>query len=1009
MGPTNKTRESFHQRYACFLAALTLLLPSQWTRAQVLPFDKRIAPILASYCLDCHSGKRPKGGLDLSQKKLAFEGGNRGQAIVPGRLTKSSLWERVRKGEMPPKKQLPKAEAALLKQWIIDGAKWGTDPIDPYKYTTNKRAGYDWWALQPLRKPDVPKVQNRKQVHNPIDAFLLAKLENHKLTFSPEASPRALIRRLHFDLIGLPPSPAIVETFTKNPTDQAYNDIVAHLLASSHHGERWARHWLDVVRYGESDGFERNNPRKNLWHYRDWVIRVLNDDMPYDRFAKMQITGDILTNDSHQGVAAVGFLVSGVHNTVVGQSERMRKLARQDELEEIVGTLGQTFLGLTVNCARCHDHKFDPIRQEEYYRLIASLDGVFHGERSVNSPTVQKRIKTVNRKMTQLRSDIATTERPARLAIRQARKANRNRKPQPPEPLAAWNFDKDYKDSVGKLHGKPFGNAKIHNGGLILDGRSHVETKRIDRAFREKTLEAWVILDDLNQRGGGVMSLQKPTGATFDAIVYAEREPHRWMAGSDSFRRTRSFGGPAEKQAKTNPVHIAIVYRSDGTIIAYRNGRTYGKPYKTGFQTFEANDATILFGLRHTPPGGNKFLRGKILQARLYDRALSAEAVAASAGIQSDYVSEKQLLAKLSPATKKHRADLINKLAKLEAELAKLNKARSNKVYSVNPRNPGITNVLLRGDIEAVGKIVTPGGVSSISGLSADFGLKANASDAERRQKLAEWITSQNNPLFARVIVNRLWHYHFGAGLVKTPNDFGFNGGRPSHPQLLDWLASELQRQNYSLRAIHRLIVTSNAYRQSSRKNSKAYAFDANNRLLWRYSPRRLEAEAVRDSILQVAGQLNREMGGPGFVDVEIRPNNGTTYYTPFDPIGPQFHRRTIYRFSPRGGRSSLLDTFDCPDACATTPRRSVTTTPLQALSLLNNAFVLRMAENFTKRIEREAGAEIPLQVKHAFRLAYTRNPTARELKLASSFVREHGLASLCRALFNSNEFIIVE
>ncbi len=1004
-----RLREPLPQICLAFLTALSLLVSCKPLAAQELSFDKQIAPILASHCIDCHSGKRPKGGLDLSRRKLAFEGGNKGFAIVPGQPTKSALWNRVHDGEMPPKKRLPKAQAALLKKWIASGAKWGSDPIDPYRYTTNKRAGYDWWALQPLRRPKLPQVQNKAKVRNPIDAFLLAQLETHKLNFSKEASPRALVRRVYFDLIGLPPAPEVVEAFAKNPTDQAYKRIVEKLLASPHHGERWARHWLDVVRYGESDGFERNNPRKNLWHYRDWVIRALNDDMRYDQFAKMQITGDVLMNGSHEGVAAVGFLVSGVHNTVVGQSERMRKLARQDELEEIVGTLGQTFLGLTVNCARCHDHKFDPIHQEEYYRLISALGGVYHGERNVNSDKVRKRREVVILKLSQLQGDLATIEGKARVAILKAREASKTKKPQPPQPFAAWEFEIDFKDSIGNLHAKAFGNARLQNGALVLDGKSYVGTKRITRAFREKTLEAWVIVDDLNQRGGGVMSLQTPNGATFDAIVYGEREPRRWMAGSDFFRRTRSFGGPAENETKNKPIHIAIVYKQDGTITAYRNGRIYGKPYKTGFQKFGANNATILFGLRHSPPGGNKFFRGKILRARLYDRALSPDAVAASAGAESNYISEKELVSHLSPQAKKRRMALLHKLAKLDDELAKLKKAQARKVYSVTPKNPGVTNVLLRGDIGAIGKVVTPSGVSSISGLSADFNLKANSPDAERRKKLAEWITHPQNPLFARVIVNRLWHYHFGSGLVKTPNDFGFNGGRPSHPELLDWLASELQRQNYSLQAIHRLIVTSNAYRQSSRRNPKAHAIDANNRLLWRYSPRRLEAEVVRDSILQVAGKLNRDMGGPGFVDVKIQPNNGTTYYTPFDPVGKEFHRRTIYRFSPRGGRSSLLDTFDCPDACATTPRRSVTTTPLQALSLLNIAFVLRMSDNFAKRIQREAGEMIPIQVKYAFRIAYSRTPTHGELKLASEFVREHGLPSLCRALFNSNEFIIVE
>ena len=327
-------------------------------------FDKEIAPLLATRCLACHSGAKPKGDFDITRK---------------ANVTPADVWKCVDAGEMPPKKPLADAEKKLLKQWIDAGAKWGTDPIDPFRFTTATRAGYNWWALQPVKRPPIPVSREPQRSGNPIDAFIHKRLADAKLELSPPADRRTLIRRVYFDLIGLPPSPEEVEAFVNDKAADAYEKVVDRLLASPHYGERWARHWLDVVRFGERDGFERNSPRPNAWPYRDWVIRRLNADMPYDEFVRLQLAGDVLKPSDPDAVKATGFLVAGVHNTVLG-NDQMRAVARQDELEDIVGAVGQTFLGLTVNCARCHDHKFDPISQTDYYRLAAALGGVGFGE-----------------------------------------------------------------------------------------------------------------------------------------------------------------------------------------------------------------------------------------------------------------------------------------------------------------------------------------------------------------------------------------------------------------------------------------------------------------------------------------------------------------------------------------------------------------------------------------------------------------------------------------------------
>jgi hypothetical protein len=998
------------QRVVVCLVA-TCLASGPFVSADDAPpdFDRTVAPLLAARCLDCHSGREPKGGLDLASHQSALKGGESGVVLKPGKLDASVLWERVRDEEMPPKHPLTDSEKSTLKLWIESGAKWGSDPIDRFRYTTDRRAGYDWWSLQPLKLTGPPEIGDTAWPRNAIDEFVWWRLGLAGLEPSPPADPRSLIRRVYFDLIGLPPSPNVVAAFIRNSSDEEYAKIVDGLLKSPRYGERWGRHWLDVVRFGESDGFERNGPRNNFWHYRDWVIEALNRDMPYDEFVRMQLMGDLL-KPGREGAAATGFLVAGVHNTVVGGSERMKKLAKQDELEEVIGAIGQTFLGLTVNCSRCHDHKFDPIRQTEYYQMIASISGMTHGERVEQTPIDQQQLNELAASIASHSKQLAAIDSAARKSILAARKKGTAKPPEPPAAFARWEFDGNFNDSIGKLHGKPVGGARIEDGALIVDGKSYVETPVLDRQIKEKTLEAWVQVDDLNQRGGAAISLETPGGGAFDAIVFGEREPKRWMAGSNGFVRTESFKAPEDNDAAKRPVHVAIVYKSDGTIIGYRDGLSYGQPIrKSGLQTYAPKQSHLLFGLRHSPGSGNRFLKARILKVALYDRALTPDAVAASAGSSSDYVPEKQIIESLTEEKRKERADLKSNLAALQNEHKSLEASANLKIYTMNPGNPGTIRFLERGDIEVEGDVMSPGGVAAVKGVSSNFDLTPSSPEADRRRKLAAWITGPDNSLFARTIVNRVWHYHFGTGIVETPNDLGFNGGRPSHPELLDWLAGQLKQDGFRLKALHRMIVTSSTYRQASGQNAEASKLDAGNRLLWRANPRRLEAEAIRDAILVSAGKLNESAGGPGYIDVSVTPNNGTTYYEPIDVDGDNFFRRTVYRFTPRGGRSALLDAFDCPDPSTAAPRRAVTTTPLQALSLLNNAFVLRMSDYFAARITSDTGNDVSAQVDRAWHVALARRPRNSERKLSENLVKEHGLAALCRGLFNANEFVILE
>lgn len=985
--------------------------------ADAIDFDAQVAPILVSHCLDCHGDAEPKGGLTLDRSPAAMQGGDSGPVIVPGKSNESELWLRVDSDEMPPKHPLGDQDKAILKAWIDQGAPWGTSPIDAFAATTTTRAGRDWWSLQPLRHVEPPQSpDDDAAAKHPIDAFVQQRLRTAapELVIDSPADPRTLLRRLYFDLVGLPPTPEQVQAFAADPSPEAYAKCVDDLLASPAYGERWARHWLDVVRFGESDGFERNMARENAWMYRDWVIDALNADMPYDEFVRQQLIGDQLEGGV-RGAAATGFWVAGVHNTVVGGSKRMKQLARQDEIEEVLATIGQTFVGLTINCARCHDHKFDPISQTEFYQLASAISGLGYGERQVKDADQAAALQQLESQHQQLSEQLSHIDAAARAAILAARDADTPAPTAGPQPFAVWEFDDNTHDAIGQLHGRLHGTAKLKDGALLLDGGGYMETPPIDKIVTEKTLEAWVQLDDLQQRGGGVISIESRDGVIFDAIVFGEREPQHWMAGSNNFARTDSFQATAEDAVQGRPVHVAIVYAADGTIRGYRDGLAYGQPIrKSPLQTYPSGKTEFLFGLRHKPFSEQRALRGRIYKAAFYDSALSPAEIAASAGRSAEYVTEQQIVDSLPNDQREQRQTVKNQLDELAQQRDQLAAAAQHTLYTLTASAGAKTHVLLRGDPDNVGPLVAPAAVDAVQGVSADFDLPPDAPEAERRRKLADWITDPANPLFSRVMVNRVWHYHFGTGILDTPNDFGFNGGRPSHPELLEYLASRFRDDGFRLKPLHRLIVTSQTYRRASRGPSSQWyqrglAIDANNRLLWHGPSRRLEAESIRDAMLTVAGKLNDSRGGPSFKDVSVTYLNGTTYYEPLDVDGEAFFRRTVYRFNPRGGRSALLDTFDCPDSSSTAPRRAVTTTPLQALSLLNNAFVLRMSQYFADRVQAEVGGDVDAQLERAWQLAICRQPTQREAELSRTLIHQHGLPALCRGLFNSNEFVIIE
>lgn len=745
-------------------------------------FESKIRPILISRCAQCHGSEQQKGGLRLDVRHSALKGGSSGPVIVAGDSAASEMIRRVVSTDpelrMPQSSDpLPLAEIELLQQWIEDGANW---PESDYDRAALHDPRMDHWAWQPVQTPAIPV----SSFQHPIDAFLEGRLHEAGLQFAEVADRRTLIRRANLMLTGLLPTPEEVNLYVASDSETAFEDLVNRLLESSAYGEKQAIHWLDVVRFSESDGFEEDSARPEAWTYRDYVIEAFNRDLPYDQFVREQIAGDVMEPVTGSSIAATGMLVSGPWDSVqrITPSRLGRLQSREEQLEEIVGAVAQTFMGVTANCARCHDHKFDPVPQSDYYRLKSVFEGVDHG--------LSPKVHGLRRRMGPV-EEVAWNEATAELRKSIA----------------------ELEQTVQKLEQQP-----------VRDEKQQHEAKQQLNALR----------DELKTRFPVVMA----------------------------------FTGDREQ--------------------------------------------------------------------------------------------------------------------------------------------PQPTVIFERGDVRKPGNVVEPAGLSLFSSISGDLQLAPDAPEGERRIRFARWLTDPKHPLTARVMVNRIWQQHFGTGLIETPSDFGINGDPPSHPELLDWLATEFVRSGWSVKSLHRLIMTSHAWRQKSMIASElaiaASEKDAANRLLWRFPLRPLEGEVTRDVLLQLSGALNREMGGPSFKQYTTSRLN-TYFYHLFDSDEPQFNRRTVYRMHIITGRSPFLDALDCPSPSIAVPRRRPTVTPLQALALMNDPFVVRQAERMSQHLA-EQSQDRAEQIRRAFELSLCRPPDDSELQSALSVAQEHGLRTVCWGLFNSSEFL---
>ncbi|MBO0862442.1 MAG: PSD1 domain-containing protein [Chloracidobacterium sp.] len=794
--------------------------------------------ILQTRCGVCH-GKDKTSGLDLRTREGLLKGGSRGAAVKPGDADESLLYRLVageEKPRMPMGEELSEYQIGLLKQWIDKGAIWenvetsgqgGKENVyAPIKPVTAEQRNY-WAFLKPSR-PQIPKVKNPSWVRTPIDAFVLARLEEKGLMPSPRADKRTLIRRVTFDLTGLPPTPEEINAFLADDSLDAYRKVVKRLLESPRYGERWAQHWLDVVRFGETNGFELDAEREQAWRYRDYVVKSLNDDKPYDRFIVEQIAGDELDPNSFEMRVATGFLRAGPQHIVAGNQDLA--VNRQEWLTEVMFSVGNGIMGLTVGCARCHDHKFDPIPQADFYRLQAFF-------------------------------------------------------------AAADNYD--FK--------RP--------------------TKEQEQAY-----------------GAAVKAHEEKLKPILDQIAAIEKPYREKLKASKRAKLEPQFAGALAKEEKL---------RSD-----------------------EENRL-----------------------ARAAENMLE--------------IKWNELLASLSPEDREKRAALRRQTHNIELYAPDPLPRALAVADTLNPI-PRM-NILKGGDPHRPGDEARPRFLAVT--LPNDAPPEAEIEPVQigefkstgRRLALARWLTGPDNPLTARVIVNRLWHYHFGRGIVATPNDFGRNGQQPTHPELLDWLAVEFsQSQGWSLKRMTEMMVLSNTYQQSSTIDDAKAKIDPDDKLLWRMNRRRLDAEAIRDEVLAVNGSLNEQMGGPS-IKVPLEPEVYDTIFTehepdnlwPVHPDPRQHTRRSLYLIRKRNVRLPLLVAFDAPDLMAVCGARQVSVHALQSLTLMNSEFMLKQSRALAERLFKEAGEDELARISRLFELTLAREPRPDELRLTQNFLK--GQAAVIR------------
>ena len=893
------------------------------------------------------------------------------------------------------------------------------------------------WSLQPLVKPARPKVKDKSWGRTPIDRFILAKLEEKDLKPSPAADKRTLLRRIYFDLLGLPPTPKEMEAFLADRSPEAYEKVVDQLLASPRYGERWARHWLDVVHYAETHGHDQDRVRTNAWPYRDYVIASFNGDKPYARFVEEQVAGDVLFPDEPQAVVAMGFLATGPWDESslrdIRDDTTDRQIARYLDRDDIVTTVMNTFVSATVQCARCHNHKFDPISQVEYYGLQAVFAATDKANRQYDA---DPKVHSQRRALLKKRDEIERKDKTLIDSLHQPAFQN---------DLAAWERTLTNSavvwtilDPVSFISSNGATLTKQPDGSVLSGGqRPETDTYLITARGGSKGITAvrLEVLTDgsLPHQGPGRQDNGNLHLTDFRLFV-GDEVTSLIRPGLDQRLVTSSppihgkgVAGDGRRSIQVPLQHPTADFNQEGWGIARAidaDPKTawgifpeVGKAHQAVFEFKDPmpleGDALLTFVLAQNHGGGH--LIGRV-RLSVTTNALPVsvnplpDKIARILAISSQERSEAQQV-ELALFFLKGQVD--RKLAGIP--MPQMVFAGASDFVADGSFKPALTPrpvaLLKRGDINKPGELAAPGALSCVGGLSSRFELRDPNDEGARRAALARWITDSKNPLTWRSIVNRVWHYHFGRGIVDSPNDFGHMGGQPTHPELLDWLAVNFLENGGSLKRLQRLILTSAVYRQaSSAESSLPQAIDADNRFLWRMNRSRLDAESVRDAVLQISGQLDLTMGGPSVQQFALSPGIHVTPvvdYAKFDVDSPASCRRSIYRFIFRTLPDPFMDTLDCADSSQLTPARNLSVTALQALAMLNDRFIVRQSENFAARVS-AMGKDLDGQIAAAYQLALNRAPASEEATDLATYARKHGLANLCRLILNSNEFMFV-
>ncbi len=933
-------------------------------------FAKEVGPILERHCLKCHKPGNEKGDLSLASAADLMESGS----LIPGSPDESYLLEIVTPAEENGPPEMPKEgdpltanERDVLRRWIAGGADWPESVV----LREPSLADESWWSLQPLadgNPPEVPEAPVDWRTH-PVDRFIFAALAEKGLQPSARASRRELIRRATYDLLGLPPTPEETAAFEADSEPGAWERLIDRLLESPHYGERWGRHWLDVIRFGESRGYERNEIINNAWPFRDYVIGAFNDDKPFDQFAREQLAGDVIGGDDPTVAVATTFLVCGPYDDVGNQDPAQAAQIRANTIDDIIRGTMEAFIGLTVGCARCHDHKFDPIDQTDYYALYATFAGVTHGSREVGTPEQRQRrtaqLAPLKKSRDELQQQIDVIEK----AIRE-------------------RADVEAADIEQQWTRPP-----------------------VQRTLTEETFE--------------------PTDAKFVRLVVegAENNPQArggygidefeiWTEGEDSRNvALASAGGRAAGRSRVAQ-DFADAYSAELTIDGRFGARWIASTPELTIELADVQTISrVTFSSDRKGDSAGHRVAAFVSEYRIETSIDGEEWTRVADSHDRQPINEAHRRYRLERAVitteqRRQLSGLRKRLGDINRQIAQV---PALPVWWVGnfTRPAGPFHVFLGGDPQKPGDTVTPASLTLLKDVPPPS--EEMAAPGQARAALAEWLVDVRNPLTPRVLVNRVWQNHFGTGIVATPSDFGAMGGPPTHPQLLDWLARRLITPEaeggfgWRLKPLHKLIMMSQTYQQSTAPREEALSVDGGSRFLWRFPPRRLSAEEIRDTMLQITGKLDTRMGGPGFRLYRYLQDNVATY-VPLEKHGPETYRRAVYHQNARASQVDLMSDFDCPDPAFAAPRRSATTTPLQALTLMNHSFTLDMAAALAERIGQDVGADdVSAQAARGFVLAFGRSPDSEELAASAGLIGKHGLPAFCRVLLNANEFVYLQ